>query len=60
MEERRQELVGSFWAAEDGISLLAFNGNMRIVHLERRNDMGERGCFEMTYFICSLSFYPAS
>lgn len=39
LEERKSELVGCLWAAEDGISLLAFNG-ICVIHLERRNDLG--------------------
>jgi hypothetical protein len=43
-----------------GVSLLAFDENMRIIHLERRNDMGQWAFFSsffgMTYF--SFVFYP--
>ncbi|KAH6992688.1 hypothetical protein EDB82DRAFT_158118 [Fusarium venenatum] len=58
LEERKSELVGCLWAAEDGISLLAFNGIMRH-SLGAAQRFGQRVFFfffEMTYFICSLSF----
>jgi hypothetical protein len=34
-----------FYELFDGVSLLAFDENMRIIHLERRNDMGQWAFF---------------
>lgn len=34
-----------FYELLNGISLLAFDENMRIIHSERRNDMGAMGFF---------------